>query len=317
VSDFLDFCAKYKDEPACIQALVDLKWPAGFTCGKCQGSKAYHLTTRPRVFECATCGHQHSITAGTVFHKTRTDLRKWFIAAFFIGHDKRGISALMLSRELAMRYDTAWLMCHKLRHALTESLADFKLADVVEIGAAFYGGRRRTGNPELMQYGARTTILCAVEKVSTKSTDRNTDKQSFVAGSARIAVLPHTAAGHIDGFIGANIKPGTAIVLDAIRRHTNPPEPVLDFTMQSAEKAEGSATPIVRRILSNVRTWLNGTYHGVSVKHLPRYLREWNYRFNRRSRIAELDLFLLRRAISLETITYAGLVAGDMMQGAS
>ena len=54
--------------------------------------------------------------------------------------------------------------------------------------------------------------------------------------------------------------------------------------------------PIVHVLFSNVKTWLNGTFHGVSAKHLPRYAREWNYRFNRRRRIADLTDFLLRRA---------------------
>ena len=100
------------------------------------------MASRTRIFECAKCGHQHSITAGTVFHKTRTDLRKWFMAAYLISHDKRGVSAMMVSRELAIRYDTAWLMCHKLRHALTADHPDFKLEDLIEIDEAFFGGRK-------------------------------------------------------------------------------------------------------------------------------------------------------------------------------
>ena len=85
-------------------------------------------------------------TAATIFHKTRTPLCKWFIAAYLIAHDKRGVSALYISRELAIRYDSAWLMCHKLRHSLTESATDFLLDDYVEVDEAFYGGRKQKGN---------------------------------------------------------------------------------------------------------------------------------------------------------------------------
>jgi hypothetical protein len=62
------------------------------------------------------------VTAATVLHhtRTRTPLRKWFAAAWLIGQDKRGVSALFLARALALRYDTAWLMAHKLRHGLSE-----------------------------------------------------------------------------------------------------------------------------------------------------------------------------------------------------
>jgi hypothetical protein len=65
------------------------------------------IYARPRFYECAACDRQHSITAGTAFHKTRTDLRKWFMAAYLIGHDKRGVSAMMASRELGITYETA------------------------------------------------------------------------------------------------------------------------------------------------------------------------------------------------------------------
>src|SRR5215471_20424564 len=74
--------------------------------------------------------------------------------------------------------------------------------------------------------------------------------------------------------------------------------------------------PIVHLLFSNVKIWLNGTFHGVSAKHLPRYAREWNYRFNRRRRIANLTDFLLRRAATRPTITYSQLVHGAQINGA-
>ena len=160
MTGFLAFCDKYKDEPTCIQALADLKWPDGFTCDKCQGRKAYHLASRPRLYECSACGHQHSVTAGTIFHKTRTDLRIWFMAAYLIGHDKRGVSAMFIHREFAIRYDTAWLMCHKLRHALTDDSPDFLLDDFVEVDEAFYGGRKQKGNRGRAQNADKAMMVC-------------------------------------------------------------------------------------------------------------------------------------------------------------
>src|SRR6516225_7110332 len=91
-----------------------------------------------------TGGRQHSVTAGTVLHRTRTPLRKWFAAAWLIGQDKRGVSALFLARELALRYDTAWLMAHKLRHGLSER-PEYPLDGLIEIDESYYGGR---GKPE-------------------------------------------------------------------------------------------------------------------------------------------------------------------------
>jgi Transposase zinc-ribbon domain len=152
MSGFLAFMDRYRDEAACIAALAELRWPDGFLCAGCAGRTAYQLASRPRVFECAGCGQQQSVTAGTVFHRTRTPLRKWFAAAWLIGQDKRGVSALFLARELALRYATAWLMAHKLRHGLSER-PEYPLDGLIEIDESYYGGR---GKPESRGRGGGT-----------------------------------------------------------------------------------------------------------------------------------------------------------------
>lgn len=315
MSGFLAFCDKYKDEPTCIEALANLRWPDGFVCDKCQSTKAYHLSARPRIYECASCWHQHSITAGTIFHKTRTDLRKWFLAAYLIGHDKRGVSALMVSRELAIRYETAWLMCHKLRHALTET-DDFLLDDFVEIDEAFYGGRKQKGNRGRAQTADKAMIVCAVEKRRVTGTNKGINQQGHIAGGARIAVIPNATADQLGGFIRSNIKPKTWIISDGFKGYTGLDGYKHIPIVQGDAASAGINMPIVHKLFSNMKTWLNGTFHGVSIKHLPRYLREWSYRFNRRWRLDELDSFLLRRAVTKQTITYAELVGGKLIEGA-
>src|SRR5882757_3178494 len=200
-SSFLAFSDSYRDEDTCIQALVKLRWNKGFACDKCGSAKAYHLASRPRVFECAACGHQHSVTAGTIFHKTRTDLRKWFLAAYLMMHDKRGVSATMLCRELCIRYDTAWLMAHKLRHALSES-ADFQLQDVVEVDESFYGRQAKPENRGRGKDTDRSLVVAVVERIpATKKQKKGIRKQGFVAGSVRIAVAPDATAKVLGDFI--------------------------------------------------------------------------------------------------------------------
>src|SRR5882724_5553765 len=116
----LEFAARFGTEERCIEHLAGLRWPGGFVCAGCGGQQAWRLKARPRVYECGTCHRQESVTAGTVFHRTRTDLRKWFLAAYLMGREKRGVSAKFLQRELAVAYQTAWTMAHKLRHGLSE-----------------------------------------------------------------------------------------------------------------------------------------------------------------------------------------------------
>ena len=198
MSGFLTFMDRYRDEAACIAALAELRWPNGFICAGCAGRLAYQLAARPRVFECADCGRQQSVTAGTVFHRTRTALRKWFAAAWLIGQDKRGVSALFLARELSLRYDTAWLMAHKLRHGLSER-PEYPLDGLIEIDESYYGGR---GKPASRGRGLsdpnKSLMAIAVETVPASPRQGEGIKKSrFVAGSARIAVLPTATARRI------------------------------------------------------------------------------------------------------------------------
>ena len=105
-----EFVVEFGTEERCVEHLAGLRWPGGFACAGCGGRQAWRLKTRPRVYECATCYRQESATAGTVFHRTRTDLTKWFLVAYLMGHDQRGVSAKFLQRELGVGYQTAWTM---------------------------------------------------------------------------------------------------------------------------------------------------------------------------------------------------------------
>ena len=102
MAELLDFATRFGAEERCIEHLAGLRWPGGFVCSGCRGRVAWRLKARPRVYECGTCHRQESVTAGTVFHRTRTDLTKWFLAAYLMGRDKRGVSAKFLQRELAV-----------------------------------------------------------------------------------------------------------------------------------------------------------------------------------------------------------------------
>jgi hypothetical protein len=119
------------------------------------------------VYECAACHRQESATAGTVFHRTRTELTKWFLAAYLMGRDERGVSAKFLQRELGVAYQTAWTMAHKLRHGLSEDPSR-PLHGFLEADETFIGGRgdptsrgRSTANPD------KSLVVAAVEKVPT------------------------------------------------------------------------------------------------------------------------------------------------------
>src|SRR3989442_8834721 len=111
------FEAWFPDEEACREYLVRLRWPDGFACPACSGRDGWQ--TGRGLWMCRLCGRQTSVTAGTIFHRSRLPLRTWFSAMWFVCAQKGGVSALGLQRVLGFgSYETAWAWLHKLRRAM-------------------------------------------------------------------------------------------------------------------------------------------------------------------------------------------------------
>ena len=161
-STLLEFEAAYPDEQACWEALRQARWPRGFACPRCGHRGSSWIATR-RLEQCRGCRYQASVTAGTVFHRTRLPLRTWFWAIFFVARHKQGISALQLQRDPGLgSYQTAWTMLHKLRSALRPR-PSHRLRGVVEVDEAYVGSvevGRRGGR----QAGTKTIVVAAVEQ---------------------------------------------------------------------------------------------------------------------------------------------------------
>ncbi len=142
----LEFADQFPDEEACWRYLQAVRWSGGFHCPRCEGAEASYLSAR-RLFQCTSCRYQTSVTARTLFHGTRTPLRKWFLAIFFFARHKQSISALQLQRDVGLgSYQTAWAMLHKLRSALGRRPGQL-LKGTVEADEAFVGGPGTGGKP--------------------------------------------------------------------------------------------------------------------------------------------------------------------------
>ena len=134
----MQFQKKFGTEKACQKHLFRLRWPEGFRCPRCQHGEAYFHRTR-QLYHCKACGYQASLTAGTIFHKTRTPLTKWFWMIWLMGRQKSGISMLSLQRMLEIKsYKTVWTMGHKIRQALAARDADYKLAGLIEMDDTYF-----------------------------------------------------------------------------------------------------------------------------------------------------------------------------------
>ncbi|MCP5082771.1 MAG: IS1595 family transposase, partial [Alphaproteobacteria bacterium] len=236
----LEFQDRYALEADCIQVLAQRRWPEGYLCVGCGGRQSYQLKSRPRVFECAGCGRQHSVTAGTVFHRTRTSLRKWFLAAWWMGRDKRGVSALFLSWELGLRYETAWLMAHKLRHALTAP-TPAPLDGLVEVDESYYGGRGKSESRGRGRSNANKSLLVMALEKRPVEAGKGIKGSGFIAGRARLAVLASASGKALEPFVRATVSSASQLQTDGFAGYrklgeTYDHQPVVQGKGQNAEK---------------------------------------------------------------------------------
>ena len=295
------FQADFATEEACQQYLAACRWPDGFICPRCGHGRAYELVNQRRR-QCAKCRHQVSLTSGTILHRTKTPLTCWFWAAYLMTTDKRGVSALLLQRQLGLsRYETAWMMLHKLRRAMVNTTRE-PLHGEVEVDDTWIGGEQAglRGSRRLKNHRA-ALVLVAVEK------------RGKASGRVRMKVIPDFKAITIISFLKQNVTPGSTIDTDGLKSFAGLSEAGFKHVARiqplrsELRKGAKSAVPLADRAIGNLQQWLIGTYHGVSKAQLQVYLDEFVFRHNRRKTPAAafqslLGLGTARRSTKYEQI---------------
>ncbi|MDZ4179842.1 MAG: IS1595 family transposase, partial [Coriobacteriia bacterium] len=132
------FVEMFPDDEACLRYIERLRWPDGFFCPACGAVGEPWRSTRERMV-CSSCRHQSSVTAGTIFEKTRTPLTTWFETAWHLTTAKNGMSAQTLSNTLGTTYRVAWAMLHRYRVAMVRAEREPLQGDV-EVDEVFVGG---------------------------------------------------------------------------------------------------------------------------------------------------------------------------------
>lgn len=289
---FFQFQERFQTEEQCYEHLKNLRWPDGFVCPKCGHREAYFTKTR-KLYQCKNCCHQTSVTALTLFHRTRVPLRKWFWAIYLVGTDKRGCSAKRLETLLSVNYVTAWLMIHKIRKAMEDRDSRYMLSHVIEMDEAFFGGpfsgKRGRGA------GNKSKVIVAVENRKTS------------AGYAKMTVVDS-----LDGYTIGDLAHKTIRSQSEIRTDDYSAYTVLAKQFQHRGDTvrpheANDMLPWVHILIGNAKTFIRGTYHGVSHKHLQRYLNEFCYRFNRRRNESDIFDHILAASLSTGTITFSEL----------
>jgi transposase-like protein len=270
-----EFLAWFGTDEDCLDYLEWLRWPGGFACPYCGNAGGWRLADG-RV-ECGDCSRRTSVTAGTIFDKTRTPLTVWFHACWLFATAKDGISAQYLQRALEIgSYQTAWAMLHRLRSALVRP-GRGRLAGTVEVDETFIGGEEH-GLRGGRQPGKKVLTGIAVEIGEPKG-----------IGRCRMAVLADASGASLGPFVAGSVEPGSRVITDGWVGYNG--LAALGYAHErrnqkaAARRGQdpGELLPAVHRVASLCKRWLLGTHQGrVEPAHLQAYLNEFAFRFNRR-----------------------------------
>lgn len=262
----------FADESKCRAYLESLRWPNGVTCPRCKAEKVYRIVERSQ-FVCASCEYQFSVTTGTIFKDTHLPLVTWFLATVLLCEAKKGMSACQIQRSLGIKtYKTAWFLCHRIRRAMLET-GKAKLDGVVEMDETYVGGHQRMiGRHKAME---NKQVVLGIRK-------RNGDLRFFRVKDAKSATLAQFIRENISEDVDVIITDEWMAYPDAMRRTGFLPKH-RTIRHQSRVYVMGDIhTNTVESAFSLLKRGIMGTWHKVSVKHLPAYLDEMTFRFNNR-----------------------------------
>ena len=285
-----EFIEDFGTEKKCEEYLEKQKWPNGYKCVDCQSSRygTYKAGSR-KVYQCKDCRKRHRLTAGTLFHGTKTELRNWFIAIYEITQSKNCISTMELHRHLGVNYKTAWLMKQKIMQLMYETGEKYKLKGKVEIDDAYLGGVNKGG----------------------KRGRGSENKRPFVAA------VQCNEKGHpvfvklspVSGFTSKAIKSwahkylanGTNTVSDGLPCFNELKkfgEHSVLVTSKAKQEEIEAVFKWVNTILSNVKTSISGTFHAIDYrKYGFRYLADIEFRLNRRFDLRRMFFGLFTKAL--------------------
>jgi transposase-like protein/ribosomal protein L37AE/L43A len=285
------FDAAYGSEEQCHASLVAWRWPEGFECPDCRG-KAHCVVKRGarKLFQCDACRKQTSVRAGTIFASSKLPLRVWFKAMYHLTQSKQGISGLELSRRLGITYNAAWKLKHKLAQVMLERNAKKRLKGMVQIDDAYLGGERE-GSVGRGAEG-KTPFVAAVETTNDGKPHKIILRRVKAFSKAELRKLA-----------GAALESGAEVVSDGLNCFAAVTDAGCAHTAiitGSGKKAvKTPAFKWVNTALGNIKSAIIGTYRAVGKKHVPRYLAEFEYRFNRRYDLANM----IPRLAVIATIT--------------
>jgi transposase-like protein len=307
--NLLDVYKELNTEKKCLAFLEHMRWPDGVKCLECNSSRISAITAKGKLnkktgkrspdrelYQCNDCRLQFTATTGTVYHDTHLALHKWFLAIALITESKKGISANQLKRALGVNYRTAWYLAHRIRKAMEEA-SPTKLHGIVEVDETYIGGKQRG----------------CFNKIKNKEVVMGLRQRG---GDLRLRHVESNSAARLAEQIKEHVSPDVQRVMTdewpayipAMKSAGVPAEKHETIRHKDRIYVEGDVyTNTVESAFSLFKRGLTGAFHKVSLKHLQRYLNEFEFRFNNR-KSADLFGMTVRRMALAGNLPYAKLV---------
>ena len=264
------FQDRFPTEEVCLDHLFQVRFGTDFNCPGCDRPAKFSRVAKRRAYQCQWCAHQVYPTAGTPFDKTRTPLRDWFFVMFQFCASRNGVAAKEVERQLGVTYKTAWRMCHMIREYMgkvdgNEPVGGFMKR--VEVDETFFGGYRAGG----MGGKGKTVVVGMLER----------------GGDVITQVVPDRRSGTLMPVIKANVRQHSEVHTDELRSYGGLGtmgywHKTVNHNREEYVSKTGTTVNAIEGFWANVKRGINGTHIHVSPQHLPKYLGEFEYRWNMR-----------------------------------
>lgn len=270
------FFKQFPDDETCLQHIFDVRFGQGFECPKCEKASNWYRIKAERAYSCQWCGHHLHPTVGTPFEKSRTALQLWFYAIYLFTTTRHGVPAKELERQLGVTYKTAWRMAGLIREHMADVDGEKPLGGFlkrVEVDETYIGGVDSVGDGK--HFERKSIILGMLEK----------------NGDVMTKVIPNRRKSTLQGHIVRNVRPYTQIHTDEFRSYIGIDNTGHNYEHRSVNHRQeqwvapdGTTTNGIEGFWSQLKRSINGAHIHVSGKHLWKYAKEAEYRFNRRDR---------------------------------
>jgi transposase-like protein len=267
-----DFFKRFPDDDACLDHLMQIRYGFELDCPKCGKHGKFSRITKQPAYQCAWCGHHIHPMAGTPFTRSSTPLQKWFYAMYLFTTSRHGVPAKELQRQLGVTYKTAWRMGHEIRKYMTDTDGDDGLSGHVEADETYVGGKPRHKGSRRGGRSAhgKTVVFGMVER----------------GGDVMTKVIANASRNTIEPIIAANIANGSNVSTDewvAYDRLTTMGYLQGRVNHGTGEYVRGHHhTNSIEGFWSQIKRSIRGTHVHVSRKQMPKYLGEFEYRYNMR-----------------------------------